>query len=237
MLFEDIEKKFPDTAKAILMIEESLQRERNVRESIDVKELGTRLTQDRSEISTLSSGMQVHQHSIKELRRRVDRLAQQAEEINNVWQTCVEVLKTAHEQKVSGGSMVSQHGTFYRDFFAKLAEQMKVQMGQYRRTFEQIERQLVGLSRASNKPTPQAIAQTVSNNQNTIMGLASDMASLEERIKNLSAHYRQAYRSKMNTVVDPFVIARAEAGEPPLGHSGQRGERSLDDNLGELRMG
>jgi hypothetical protein len=41
----------------------------------------------------------------------------------------------------------------------------------------------------------------------------------------------------MNTVVDPFVIARAEAGEPPLGHSGQRGERSLDDNLGELRMG
>ena len=35
-----------------------------------------------------------------------------------------------------------------------------------------------------------AIAQTVSNNQNTIMGLASDMSSLEERIKNLSAHYR-----------------------------------------------
>jgi prefoldin subunit 5 len=59
--------------------------------------------------------MQVHQHSIKELRRRVDRLAQQAEEINNVWQTCVEVLKTAHEQKVSGESMVSQHGTFYRE--------------------------------------------------------------------------------------------------------------------------
>jgi len=40
----------------------------------------------------------------------------------------------------------------------------------------------------------------------------------------------------MNTVVDPFVIARAEAGEPPLGHSGQRGERSLNDDLGELRV-
>ena len=125
-------------------IRESLQRERNVRESIDVKELGSRLTQDRLDINVLNSvsyvcsqipgtltfvltldysprfqGMQVHQHAIKELRRRVDRLAQQAEEINNVWQTCVEVLKTAHEQKASGGSMVSQHATFYREYVGK----------------------------------------------------------------------------------------------------------------------
>jgi hypothetical protein len=41
----------------------------------------------------------------------------------------------------------------------------------------------------------------------------------------------------MNTVVDPFVIARAEAGEPPLGYSGKRGERGLNDDLGGLKMG
>ena len=36
-------------------IRESLQRERNVRESIDVKELGSRLTQDRLDINVLNS--------------------------------------------------------------------------------------------------------------------------------------------------------------------------------------
>jgi hypothetical protein len=115
---------------------EALQRERKVKESIDVKELGHNLTRDRTDINVLSSvcvrpilqckstlaqknlilqGMQVHQHAIKDLRQRVDRLNQQAEEINNVWQTCVEVLKTAHEGKASGGSMIPQHGAFYRE--------------------------------------------------------------------------------------------------------------------------
>lgn len=35
-----------------------------------------------------------------------------------------------------------------------------------------------------------AVAQTVSNNQNTILGLASDLSGLEERIRSLADYYR-----------------------------------------------
>jgi hypothetical protein len=40
----------------------------------------------------------------------------------------------------------------------------------------------------------------------------------------------------MNTVVDPFVLARTEAGEPALGYSGKRGERPLNDDIDGLNV-
>lgn len=72
---------------------------------------------------------------------------------------------------------------------------------------QQIERGLMSLQRIQHMPTPQggsphhsdrplltpfgtAIATAVSNNQETIMSLAGEIAGIEERIKNLAAFYR-----------------------------------------------
>lgn len=54
-----------------------------------------------------------------------------------------------------------------------------------------------------------AIAQTVSNNQNTIVSLAGDMASLEDRIRALSDFYRYVVTARClritTTLIFPFL--------------------------------
>lgn len=47
-----------------LCFREALQKERKVKESIDVKELGNKLTQDRTDINILSSASLIHHQAI-----------------------------------------------------------------------------------------------------------------------------------------------------------------------------
>ncbi|KAJ9097728.1 hypothetical protein QFC21_004766 [Naganishia friedmannii] len=211
MLFEDIEKKHPQLAQWILGLEQEFAKERRLRDGIDTQGLGTKLLEDRQEI------------------RRI-------ESVTKSFETCVEVVQVAKTNAATGGSTLVQHKNFYLHFFQQLATEMKEQMIRYRKTLDQIERGLMSLQRIQHMPTPQAIATAVSNNQETIMSLAGEIAGLEERIKNLAAFYRQEFRAKMNTVVDPFVLARTEAGEPALGHSGKRGERPLNDDIDGLNV-
>ncbi|GHJ88658.1 hypothetical protein NliqN6_5061 [Naganishia liquefaciens] len=236
MLFEDIEKKHPQLASWILNVEQAFARERKLREGIDTHGLGGKLLEDRQEIRRIESSMQIYLHAITSLRARVHRLAESAERASKAFETCVECVGAAKAGMATGGSTVVAHRNFYLQFFQQLTEEMKDQMIRYRKTLDQIERGLMSLQRIQHMPTPQAIATAVSNNQETIMSLAGEIAGVEERIKNLAAFYRQEFRAKMNTVVDPFVLARTEAGEPALGYSGKRGERALDDDIDRLNV-
>lgn len=68
------------------------------------------------------------------------------------------------------------------------------------------------------------------------MSLASRTAGYEERLSQLAEKYRTEFRTRFNTVVDPFSLGRIEMHEPAQGYSGTRGEKALGEELRGLKV-
>jgi len=220
-----------DLANLLREVEAELNSQKKAFDDIKSGTLAADILSTQRMTRGLHSGYQTYLNAFKDLERRTASLQSEIDVIQKDFDGAVSVLQWQmnHQEDMKDFERVRNAPA---EFYFKVAKDCAAQAESYCKTLGHIESQIMSLTNQSNVPTARAISESMSNNQDLIMSLAAQVADLDERVKRLVDIFRERYREKYNTIMDPVNERRRIDGIPARGYSGDRDDGVLGSMAG-----